>query len=700
MRKLFACILFSILNIVVLSQNTFRSTPQLGVAYPLPGGTIVSAKNNNGIHFGNHFDFLVGDGKFRFGVGGYVGQLMAFSVGDYKEVAQQLAEKYRFNTATIQYSESPFRSTSFLFGPIADWKTGKLSTLFWAKAGYGFNEPGRFSAIARENNLLNTLYKNDATDEKNGVAYNFGSGIRYTINDFAGLQFSAAYYNSKNELVNYYYERERGTAPQVFTANNQFIQASVGVQLSISGSKKGYDKYKELASEKINTREIKQSQGRTSVSNDPDVLVLVPQTIQLLEIANITAHNIRSVNNYLTAFAFNSDAGIKISQCSNAEPTPLSSRPLQLMNTNNRRKHDIITNEDGSFSVKNIESGLYRVIMNNDSTLISIDNVSGDPNYRLASENDACSNTTCNIVLSEGKIYAEIIRVRDPHSGQATGKSSSNTPRNIETGKIQAMTVINQSFDLNYDNVVSMNGKVYAEVKTARDAGSGLATGRTAFTGDLDGDGVTDQIIQHLPDKDSDGDGVAKWNNNPYSEDAQRFMVAGSNGNNTTLLIPSLLEVSQSLITPGEYPGTNFPVILAVKATKSRSNIQNNRVKPDNNLSSPSNPTPQIDAVKATKSRSNIQNNRVSFSNNQSDSSGINPPIDAVKATKSRSNIQNNRIASGNTNLEITQIRRITCNTGYCTLEAVVTVDGVSYNAIVNGKTSHETLKNSIGNIR
>ena len=50
----------------------------------------------------------------------------------------------------------------------------------------------------------------------------------------------------------------------------------------------------------------------------------------------------------------------------------------------------------------------------------------------------------------------------------------------------------------------------------------------------------------------------------------------------------------------------------------------------------------------------------------------------------------------------VEQINRINCVDGTCSVEALVTVDGATYEAVITGvlKTKHDTVKNSISNVR
>jgi hypothetical protein len=458
--------------------------------------------------------------------------------------------------------------------------------------------------------------------------------------------------------------------------------------------------------------------------------------------------------------------------------------------------------------VKNMEQGIYQAMTSSDTTSFALNNKTGNANYKLVEmENGECSIHSNNIIYVDGQMYAEVVTAREASSGMATGRVTA--PRDIATGQASGkrmykpISVINSDLDLNYNNIVRVDGLLYAEVITAREASSGMATGRNAFIyGDLDGDGLEDRVIiktsasqngqtlrgivktsasqngqtlrgfYSLPEVNDeliivqDGDDAdhdyyvirprdiatgqasgklskqqvnnlvnagktvyilsprdaasgqasgkrmqqsSQWSNDPYSEDALRYAtdpyvedvmrmyaVEGSSGQDMDFAVPLLLSADNTTWILN----TNYPVQSVVRATKSRSNVQNNRT--------------------ATKTRSNIQNNRMAGNSTDTlygNQATVNTSRSNIKSQKmfttspdvpaanyatintTRSNIKHNKMAG---DIEVVQIERIRCYDGTCIMNAVVNIDGTDYDAVISGvlKTRHDTAKNSIGNIR
>ncbi len=164
MRKLLVSGTVLCLCLNTIPQNSFQNSITTGFFFPLKNDGILAAHNGKGMHFGNHFDYLLGERNFRIGLGGYAGQLVAFDVSNYKATAQQMATKYRLGTDKLKFKESAFRSAAVLVGPVVDWKMKRMNANLWAKSGYGINEPGRFSAMVRDAGAVSNVFSNQAGD--------------------------------------------------------------------------------------------------------------------------------------------------------------------------------------------------------------------------------------------------------------------------------------------------------------------------------------------------------------------------------------------------------------------------------------------------------------------------------------------------------------------------------------------------------
>jgi hypothetical protein len=496
MIKLFASGSFLCLCLNTIPQNSFQNSLHTGFFFPVNNKGVLAAHNGNGLHFGNHFDYLLGDRNFRIGLGGYAGQLVAFDVADYKTTAQQLAAKYRLSTDRLRFKESAFRSAAVLVGPVADWKIKKLNANLWAKGGYGINEPGRFSATVQDAGAVSNVYSNQAGDAKNNFSYSIGGGIRYNITSMLGLQLAANYFNTKTELVNYNYDRDKGTTPYTFSASNNFIQANLGISIGLNGGEKERSR-----------REGPVVRKGESRKNENDTVYFIAQSITPRQTQGTTfgEKSLHPLNNYLTAFLYSTDDGLEIGQCSGLKRPgdPIPGLDVKLKNITTNQSYTVHTNEDGSFVMKDISDGVYHAMTANDTAVFAIENASSSADYRLVQEAaDECGSVSSNIIYAEEKMFAEVYSPRDIATGQASGKRVV-APRDIATGQASGkrthhpLHVVNTNFNLNYNNIIRVDNRLYAEVITAREAGSGMASGkRTVATGDVDGDGAADKIVE------------------------------------------------------------------------------------------------------------------------------------------------------------------------------------------------------------
>ena len=819
MKKLLAFGVIFCITSGAIPQTSLQTTITTGFAFPVSSNKINSAYNGNAMHYGSHLDFLTDGSNFRFGIGSYAGQILSLNAGNYKATAQQIADKYRLPSDRFRFSESAFRSSAFLIGPVAGMQSNELVFNLWAKGGYSLNEPGRFSATLQDAGATSNVLVNQAGTNKNSFACNLGGGLNYRVNEFVSIQLAASYFDTKTELVNYNYDREKGTTPMNFTAHNSFVQAVLGLNFGLNERRSSKSYINRKDKDIINNRYVVKSDGiiydalsnnksdRKRINNE-DTIIFEPQTIELRQVSSGTfnGNQLQASNNYLTGFLYRTANGVEVSQCSGQKRPgdPIPGLDVRLKNTDNYQTYNVRTNEDGSFSVKNIEEGIYQAATNTDTAFFAVNNKTENADYRLVNEESGeCGIPGNNIILVEGKMYAEVQTAREAGSGMATGRT---TPRDVSTGQAtgkrthRPMTVINTDFDLNYNNIVKVDGLLYAEIRTAREAGSGMASGkRTVIHGDVDGDGLEDRLIaktsanqngqvlrgyysppqigdevilvensdddqlnyhvvqprdvasgqssgkisrQQIDELIEEGANVyvygprdaasgqasgkrsyqprdvasgqatgkrsyqprdaatgqatgkrthhpLRWANDPYLEDAQRwatdpyvdnamFIMEGSGGKEIKFIVPLVLWADNiSLPT-----NTNDPVQSVIRATKSRSNVQNNR--------------------KATKSRSNIQNNRMAGNSLET----TDQPSAIINT--SRSNIKNQRLGSGSQdnaidqNIDVLAVERIHCSNGACKINAVVSVHGTQYNAVISGvlKTKHDIAKNAIGNIR
>lgn len=234
MKRLLCLCLCAISGSAGFSQVRFNSIFETGVS--LPVGNKTGTYNANGISLGNHFDLNFGSGRFTWGVGAYVGHTSGLGVSDqFKKDGLAIASRYQLSASQLNFSSSAFHSTQFLLGPVVGIGAGNFNLRLSAKGGIGINEPGRYAVTYREGGLTEQkIYINNSSENKNGLAYDLGAGIVYNMSENLGIQLGVSYNNTRTDQVSYSYEREKGTAPSYYTANNSFVRASVGVVLGFN----------------------------------------------------------------------------------------------------------------------------------------------------------------------------------------------------------------------------------------------------------------------------------------------------------------------------------------------------------------------------------------------------------------------------------------------------------------------------------
>ncbi len=534
-----------ILSACILSaQPSFQTSLQAGISLPLNSNEVNDTHAGKAIHFGNSLDYTFGNSKTRFGLGAYIGYINSISADNkYKEIGTSIAERYGLQSSQLTYNASSFKSAHILVGPVASFGSEKFSANIWAKGGYGLNEPSRYSVISRENGALNNIYVTQSGENKNGLAYSAGAGIKMAISEYVALQLSAAYFSTQTDQVNYNFDREKGTRPLYYTASNQFIQASAGLQFTIGNAGKKNNRSYAAQSlngdtdqpsaakmdQKIKTKSnikndrLSNPAGNNADDNnsDSDSLFFSPQKIELRSKVSdfgMSRIQLQSVDNYLTGFVYQSANGPVISQCgANAMPgDPVPGIDVRLRRNGAIVHADFVTartNKDGSFSFNNITPGNYTAEAGEASMDITVMGNQGNNFKTLDVIGGSCNNTKQNYVITAGdKTYVEVVPAREASSGMATGKHIGNVkyenftalaPRDAASGMAtgkrmhKPMLVANTDFDINYEKIVTEDGRYYAEVITAREAGSGMATGRRSIvvTGDVDGDGIDDNAV-------------------------------------------------------------------------------------------------------------------------------------------------------------------------------------------------------------
>ncbi len=554
-----------LLAFAVSAQPSFQTSLQAGISLPLNSNSVNASHAGEAIHFGNHLDYTFGSNSVRFGLGAYVGFINSIATDNkYKQIGASIAEKYRLSAAQLTFNDAAFKSTHILLGPVASFGTDKYSISVWAKGGYGLNEPSRYAVMYKEGNIVNNIYVNQAGEHKNGLAYNMGTGLRFALSEYVGLQLSAAYFGTKTDQVNYNFDRDKGTTAAYTTAANQFIQASAGLQFTIGNPGKKNSATRRFSSDtggpsvsrmdqKIKTksnikndrvinsggdnpvaaRMYQKIKTKSNIKNDrlmnpagndadnetgSDSLFFSPEKIELLAaVPGNSGIQMQSVDNFLTGFVYQTPAGAVISQCgSNAMPgDPIPGLDVKFKRLGSGG-NDILstrTNKDGSFAFNSIAPGQYSATAGTDAMDITVRGNNENAFKTLDIAGGSCGNSKENFVISAGdKTYVEVTTAREAGSGMATGKKHIGNVKYEDIKVVMAREagsgmatgrrmhkpypVTDMEFDINQDKVFTSDGKLYAEVITAREAGSGMATGRrTLVTGDVDGDGLSDNAV-------------------------------------------------------------------------------------------------------------------------------------------------------------------------------------------------------------
>ena len=166
----------------------------------------------------------------------------------------------------LVFNALAFKSTHILLGPVASFKASNWNINLWAKGGYGLNEPGKYSVQYKEGGLVNNIYINQSGENKNGLAYSIGGGIQYAISNYVGLQLAANYFGTQTDQINYNFDRDKGTSPFYYTAKNNFIQASVGLQFNIGEDKR--TRVRSNTDTGINGRMDQKIKTKSNIKND------------------------------------------------------------------------------------------------------------------------------------------------------------------------------------------------------------------------------------------------------------------------------------------------------------------------------------------------------------------------------------------------------------------------------------------------
>lgn len=579
MKKLFLVCTAIVCTCLLVAQPSFQTSLEAGVSLPLNSNGINDTHNGKAVHFGNHLDYLAGNGAVKIGLGAYIGYLNAVSVDNkYKENAEAIAEKYRFASANLVFNSSAFKSTQVLLGPVVSFGSGKCSVNIWAKAGYGLNEPSRYSVLYKENGVTNSIYVNQAGEHKNGFACAAGAGLNYALSGYVGLKLGAHYFSTQTDQVNYNFDREKGLAPLYYTAANQFIQLSAGLQFTIGNPNKASGTVRNNRSQmqdtagslakgqKIKTKSnIKNDRvintgadnpvasrmdqkikTKSNIKNDRlintaeadegdtdnDSLFFSPEKIAFrTKIADmgISRIQLQSVDNYLTGFAYQTPAGNVVGQCgSNAMPgEPIPGIDVRLRSLA-ATAADITarTNRDGSFSFNNITPGNYRAEVDGSAMDVVVKGNAFNDFKILDIYGGSCGNSKENYILTaDDKTYVEVISAREASSGMATGKKhignvkyediSRTAPRDAATGMATGKRMHKPYRVVDTDFDVNMDNIVSSDGKLYAE----VITAREASSGMATG-------RRTLVTGDIDGDGLTDYSS-ASPRDAATGMATG-----------------------------------------------------------------------------------------------------------------------------------------------------------------------------
>ncbi|HMH23840.1 MAG TPA: carboxypeptidase-like regulatory domain-containing protein [Puia sp.] len=447
---------------LAFSQPSFRATVSAGVLFPVNTGGTSATYNSAGVHFGDHLDCLFGNGPLRAGIGGYLGQLSAVGENDnYKTMGQDIARKAGLSPANLVYSGNGFSSTQFLLGPVLSWKKNNLGIDIWAKGGYGLNEPGTYSVLYKANGTTNNVYVGQSGDNKDNLAVDLGASMIFAVSQQIGLQIGASYASTKTSQVNYNFLREKGITPLFYTATNQFVKASVGLQFHIGRENAGMRNGRSYAGagdwsghdtsgmpvnaqargrveedrKKIYADRTTQPVHEANGGRNNDSLFFIPSVVELKSEPRpsdlgMSRALLQTSNNYLTAFACHTSDGTIIGQCSGSEmpgePIPGIDVRMKRMDATGNDMQTTRTNGDGSFAYNAIAPGNYNAIIGADTIALAIRANQSGPYRLLDVPSGDCSETTINYVITvNDKQYVEVTGPREAGTGMASGREAS-----------------------------------------------------------------------------------------------------------------------------------------------------------------------------------------------------------------------------------------------------------------------------------
>ncbi|MEO7048310.1 MAG: hypothetical protein ABI091_23625, partial [Ferruginibacter sp.] len=423
------------------------------------------------------------------------------------------------------------------------------------------------------------------------------------------LQLSANYFGAKTGQVNYSYDREKGLIPLYFTTKNNFVQASIGLQLNIGKQSnpasrstrsnfrntemaydndageadhvvktKGNIKNNRMANVNTNTEEVPYRKVRTKSNNsndrmpdqsptgthhsniNNDTLVFNPEKIKIISTARQTqgmsfgekvAQSLSTVDNFLTAFVSQTKDGAGINQCGASPENSLAGADVSFYKIpveNNaliaawlskkgydyykassdmasaKKANDIPniskTNPDGSFSMNDVQPGGYAVTINADTFVVNVQQSAAEENNGfqiLDVPVNECTNSN-NVIYANNKMFVEVINTNEGSNNVAARKKNlagvKYTELNVQSagevsgiaggaiaGIVVARTthnplpVTNTDFAADFGTIYTLDNKMYAEVTSSSDAGSSLADNSVLVTGDIDADGINENII-------------------------------------------------------------------------------------------------------------------------------------------------------------------------------------------------------------
>ncbi|MGB8192172.1 MAG: VCBS repeat-containing protein [Chitinophagaceae bacterium] len=621
----------------------------------------------------------------NFGLAGRAGY---FANASDKQSLEDFARRRKAPRDRMEISAGSYKSVYLFTGPAFQSSFSKWSLESNLQGGV-INKPASQVRIG-DNASPDIVYYRNVFEASSSFAWAAGLSISYAVSRQFLLGVNADYLNTRNEVVNYDIQRSGGREAKNISSQAGFL--NTGLRLSYllsrqqprdaaSGMASGKRTEDNNGNGKLNDLALNNGKAQDQKANDTcncenkvmEAREMVPYIVEI-QFATVS-----EAKKFLDTY----------------EPL-LERRDAATGQSSGRRQH-----------MQSAQSNpLYQ----------STGNQGVNPLYESKSELRTVSNTPGMRGLVQRNAQGEQVFYM--------------LPTTVDLGEVL-------SFDDGRVTVhVQREGKGSDPGMTKREAGSGLATGRRTYkaiaAGDLDGDGINDFLIassghtvksprdlasgqssgkrskidaftikQGIVEADLDGDGEYEPLGNVK---APRDVASGQSSGKRSMAKEDVYvwkikygkDIDGDGIADGYiFSGLNKDAPLLNKLSNQSLNIvaeesANEGIARKLNSKAEEGYQPWDDNTsankvveKATSGIKQTMQTQVLVTNNDNSSD---EPVQKAGISTSRSNIRTHKLLS--------------CGDSSCVISCEIELDGKIYQALITSKTRHDTVKNSIGNIR